>query len=79
MRGRFTDFEGTIAMDQDAPERSSVEVVIQATSIDTSQPDRDAHLRSADFFDVEKFPTLTFKSTQVDAGWRRRTTRSPAT
>ena len=65
VRGRFTDFEGTITMVHDAPERSSVDVVIQATSIDTSQPDRDTHLRSADFFDVGKFPTLTFKSTTV--------------
>jgi polyisoprenoid-binding protein YceI len=65
VRGRFTDFEGSIRMDQDAPEQSSAEVVIQATSIDTSQPDRDTHLRSADFFDVEKFPTLTFRSTSV--------------
>ena len=65
VRGRFTDFEGTITMAQDAPEQSSVDVVIQATSIDTSQPDRDTHLRSADFFDVGTFPTLTFKSTKV--------------
>ena len=42
-----------------------MDVVIKAASIDTSQPDRDTHLRSADFFDVEKFPTLTFKSTNV--------------
>ena len=65
VRGRFTDFEGAITMAQDAPEQSSVDVVIRAASIDTSQPDRDAHLRSADFFDVEKFPTLTFESTSV--------------
>jgi polyisoprenoid-binding protein YceI len=65
VRGRFTDFDGTITMDEESPERSSVEVVIQAASIDTAQPDRDAHLRSADFFDVEKFPTITFRSTGV--------------
>lgn len=65
VRGRFTDFGGTIKMDQADPGKSSVEVEIQAKSIDTSQPDRDTHLRSADFFDVEKFPTLTFRSTAV--------------
>lgn len=65
VRGRFTDFDGTIALDEAAPEQSSVAVTIQATSIDTSQPDRDTHLRSADFFDVAKFPTLTFASTSV--------------
>jgi len=65
VRGRFTDFEGTVKLDQENPENSSVDVSIQATSIDTSQADRDVHLRSADFFDVEKFPTLTFKSTRV--------------
>jgi polyisoprenoid-binding protein YceI len=65
VRGRFTDFEGTIKMSLDDPEASSVEATIQAGSIDTSQSDRDAHLRSADFFDVEHHPTLTFRSTRV--------------
>jgi len=65
VRGRFTEFEGTILMDEDAPEGSSVEVSIKAGSIDTSQRDRDAHLRSADFFDVETYPALTFRSTGV--------------
>jgi polyisoprenoid-binding protein YceI len=67
VRGRFTDFEGTIEMDEQDPGRSSVEVTIQATSVDTAQADRDTHLRSADFFSVEQFPTLTFKSTSVAA------------
>jgi polyisoprenoid-binding protein YceI len=49
VRGRFTDFEGTITADSSDPSRSSVQVAIKAASIDTSQPDRDAHLRSADF------------------------------
>ncbi len=66
VRGRFTDFEGTIAMSPDDPAQSSVDVAIKAASIDTSQPDRDTHLRSADFFDVERFPMLTFKSTRVE-------------
>ena len=47
------------------PERSSVNVTIQAASVDTSERDRDTHLRTGDFFDVEKFPTLTFNSTRV--------------
>jgi polyisoprenoid-binding protein YceI len=65
VRGRFSDFRGTIQFDPAAPERSSVDFAIQAASIDTNEPDRDKHLRSADFFDVEKFPTLTFTSESV--------------
>lgn len=65
VRGRFTDFEGTIRMNPDHPEASSAEATIKAGSVDTSQADRDAHLRSADFFDVERYPTLTFRSTKV--------------
>lgn len=67
VRGRFKDFEGTIVYDTARPEQSSVQFAIQATSIDTNETNRDAHLRSADFFDVEKYPTITFKSTQVKA------------
>jgi polyisoprenoid-binding protein YceI len=65
VRGSFADFGGTIELDAEHPERSSVSVTIQAASITTRQPDRDAHLRSADFFDVERFPTLTFVSTSI--------------
>lgn len=65
VRGRFSDFEGTIALDEANPARSSVAVTIQAASIDTNEPARDQHLRSADFFAVDEFPTLTFRSTQV--------------
>jgi polyisoprenoid-binding protein YceI len=65
VRGRFSEFEGTIAYDEADPERSSVNVIIQAASVDTNEPDRDKHLRTADFFDVEKFQTLTFRSTRV--------------
>jgi len=63
-RGRFTDFEGTINIDDD-PLKSSVNVTIQAGSITTGDDKRDGHLRSADFLDVDKFPTLTYKSTSV--------------
>jgi polyisoprenoid-binding protein YceI len=63
--GRFKDFDGTIKYDKAAPATSSVEFTIQAASIDTANNDRDEHLRGADFFDVQKFPTLTFVSTGV--------------
>ena len=65
VRGRFSDFEGAITFDDAAPERSSVSVTIRAASIDTSEPARDTHLRSADFFDVDRFETITFRSTQI--------------
>ena len=63
--GQFKDFSGTIVMDEKSPPASSVEVTIQAASISTDNERRDAHLRSPDFFDVDTFPTLTFKSTKV--------------
>jgi polyisoprenoid-binding protein YceI len=65
VRGRFTDFAGTIQFDPAHPEASHVDVIIQAASIYTAERDRDAHLRSADFFDTDRFPTLTFKSTSI--------------
>lgn len=65
--GRFKDFAGTIQHDKETPANSKVEFTIQAASIDTANADRDGHLRTADFLDVEKFPTLTFTSTQVKA------------
>src|ERR1700681_1250222 len=68
VRGSFAEFAGTIEFNEAQPERSSVAFTIQAASIDTNQPDRDTHLRSEDFFHVEKFPTISFKSTSVKAG-----------
>lgn len=65
--GRFAQFDGTITFDESVPANSSVAFTIQTRSIDTSQAQRDEHLRSADFFDVEKFPVLTFTSTAVVA------------
>ena len=65
VRGRFSDFSGTIEYDEENPEHSSVNIDIQAASIDTNERDRDAHLRSADFFEVDKFPTLVFRSTGI--------------
>lgn len=66
VRGRFTGVKGSVTVDEADPAKSTVEVVIDAASIDTREPQRDTHLRSADFFDVEKFPTLTFRSTKVE-------------
>lgn len=66
VRGRFADFAGTIEFDETNPPNSRIDVVIQAASIDTAEGDRDKHLRSADFFEVEKFPTITFKSASVE-------------
>jgi polyisoprenoid-binding protein YceI len=65
VRGRFSSFSGAIEFDSEEPQRSSVTVAIDATSVDTSQPDRDTHLRSADFFSVAEFPQLTFVSTRI--------------
>jgi polyisoprenoid-binding protein YceI len=65
VRGRFSDFNGTIEYDEEDPERSLVDVEVQSSSIDTNDRDRDAHLRSADFFAVEKIPALTFRSTRI--------------
>jgi polyisoprenoid-binding protein YceI len=65
VEGRFRDFDGSIAIDRTQPANSSVDVTIQAASIDTGQERRDNHLRSADFFEVEKYPTITFKSSKV--------------
>jgi polyisoprenoid-binding protein YceI len=67
VRGRFTDFAGTIQVDRANPEKSSVEYAIKTASIDTANERRDGHLRSPDFFDAEKFPEITFKSTKVVA------------
>lgn len=65
VRGRFNDFEGAIQIDSAKPENSSVAFTIKAVSIDTANENRDKHLRSADFFDVEKFPDMTFQSSRV--------------
>jgi polyisoprenoid-binding protein YceI len=66
VRGRLGKVEGTLHFDPDNPEDGSVEVTIDAASIDTGISDRDNHLRSPDFLNVEEFPTITFKSTKVD-------------
>jgi polyisoprenoid-binding protein YceI len=65
VRGRFRDFDGTIQYDKEHPEDSEVNVAIQATSIDTNERDRDNHLRSADFFDAERYAALAFRSRSI--------------
>ena len=62
VKGRFSKFSGALFFDESDLGNSRVEVSIEAASIQTGEDQRDAHLKSADFFDVEKFPTLTFKS-----------------
>jgi polyisoprenoid-binding protein YceI len=65
VRGGFNDFAGTITVGEDLT-NSSVEVTIDPSTIVTGNPDRDNHLRSADFFDVETYPRIAFKSTRVE-------------
>ena len=65
VRGRFNEFSGTVQLDPKNLPSSSVEFHIKAASIDTGVADRDKHLRSADFFDVEKYPEITFKSESI--------------
>jgi polyisoprenoid-binding protein YceI len=66
VKGRFGAVRGTVRTDEADPAKGQVEVEIDADSIDTKEAQRDAHLKSADFFDVEKFPKITFKSTRID-------------
>lgn len=65
VHGRFDDFSGTITLDQQKPENSKVAFTVKAASVDTQWAKRDEHLRSADFFNVAKFPDITFTSTKV--------------
>jgi polyisoprenoid-binding protein YceI len=64
-KGKFTKFSGTIEIDREHPEKSSVVATIQATSIDTANAKRDEHLRTPDFFNIAKFSEITFKSRRV--------------
>jgi polyisoprenoid-binding protein YceI len=68
VRGSFTKWTGTFAFDEKNPEATRITLDIDAASVDTKEPQRDTHLRSADFFDVEKYPKLTFASTKVERG-----------
>ncbi|WP_374985670.1 YceI family protein [Streptomyces fradiae] len=67
VRGAFTDYEGTLALDGSAPSASAASLDIRMASVDTGSADRDGHLRGADFFDAERFPVMTFRSTSAEA------------
>jgi polyisoprenoid-binding protein YceI len=79
VKGRFPQTRGTILYDSAAPERSSVSIVIDAGSIDTGWPHRDDHLRTDDFFDVEKYPTITFQSRRIERAGERWIVTGPLT
>jgi polyisoprenoid-binding protein YceI len=66
VKGRFAEIAGTVQLDESDNTKSSVDVTINVASIDTRDEKRDAHLRSADFFDAENYPVITFKSTKVE-------------
>jgi polyisoprenoid-binding protein YceI len=66
VRGRFKKLTGTILVDEVSPDQSSVEVEIEAASIDTGSAERDEHLRSRDFLDVENFPLIVFQSKRIE-------------
>jgi polyisoprenoid-binding protein YceI len=65
VKGQFAKVSGTLSLDESDLANSRVEAVIEASSIETRDAQRDAHLKSADFFDVEKYPTLSFKSNRI--------------
>lgn len=67
VRGELGGLKGKVEYDSARPESSSVEVSIDVSTINTREPKRDAHLKSADFFDVEKFPVMTFRSKRIEA------------
>ena len=67
VRGRFSDVRGTVSAPEHDFGAGSVDVTVGAASIDTREPQRDAHLKSADFFDVERFPSIVFRSTRIRA------------
>lgn len=71
VRGRFKKFKGTIFVNEDNPDRSALEVEIDAASIDTGSPERDQHLRSADFLDVENFSTIVFQSKRIEGAHKK--------
>ncbi|HET8621981.1 MAG TPA: YceI family protein [Gemmatimonadales bacterium] len=69
VKGRFAALTGAITADEHYPGRSAASVSIDAGSIDTREPQRDTHLRSADFLDAERFPTISFESRKVDGAY----------
>lgn len=67
VKGKFLDFTGTLHLDGSDPAKSTASLDVQMQSIDTGSPDRDGHLKSADFFKTDEFPTMTFRSTSAEA------------
>lgn len=70
VRGRFNGVRGTIVVDEENPASSTIEVEVDASTLDTGVADRDGHLRSADFLDVENHPSITFRSKRVEGAIR---------
>src|SRR5512140_1161799 len=66
VRGQFERFSGTVELNEAEPARTTVDIQVETASINTRDPQRDAHLRSADFFDSEIYPYMTFKSKKVE-------------
>ncbi|MEV1026346.1 YceI family protein [Streptomyces sp. NPDC050264] len=67
VKGSFSDFTGALHLDGEDPSKSTASFDVQMASIDTGNADRDGHLKSADFFKIDEFPTMTFRSTSVEA------------
>src|SRR5262245_19597201 len=66
VRGQFKKWTGTVNVDEKNPQNSTVEISIDAASVDTNEPNRDNHLRSADFLDAQNYPELTFRSRRIE-------------
>lgn len=67
VKGKFVDFSGSLHLDGGDPSASTASIDVKMDSIDTGSADRDGHLKSADFFRIEEFPTMTFRSTKAEA------------
>ena len=78
VRGHFKNVSGSLVFDPENPTQSSADVAIDAATIWTGQPQRDAHLRSADFLDVENHPRITFKGNQVEVAGARESLKPSA-
>ncbi|MFE4666546.1 YceI family protein [Streptomyces sp. NPDC056716] len=67
VKGKFLDFTGTLHLDGDDPAKSTAAIDVKMESVDTGNADRDGHLKSSDFFKIDEFPTMTFRSTRAEA------------